>query len=143
MGGGRARSHLAHVLDTRPPPTTQVITNACATQALLSILLNAPGEVDIGSTHNEFKSFTSQFPPDVRVCMDGCMWKGYGDGGPHRTVGCIESHIDLPSLPSLNVQLKGLAISNSDVIRQVHNSFARQEPFVIEEAKATDKVGRG
>lgn len=45
----------------------QVITNACATQALLSILLNAPGDVEIGSTLNEFKSFTSQFPPDVRA----------------------------------------------------------------------------
>ena len=39
------------------PPTPQ--------QALLSILLNAPPELDIGETLREFKTFTSQFPPDV------------------------------------------------------------------------------
>ena len=44
----------------------QVIQNACGTQALLSVLLNKEGEVDIGSKLKEFKDFTIAFPPDVR-----------------------------------------------------------------------------
>jgi ubiquitin carboxyl-terminal hydrolase L5 len=44
----------------------QTIQNACGTQALLSVLLNKDGEVDIGSSLREFKDFTSAFPAEVR-----------------------------------------------------------------------------
>jgi ubiquitin carboxyl-terminal hydrolase L5 len=45
----------------------QVTTNACATQAILSVVLNAGLEPDIlGSTLSDFHSFTSSFPPSLK-----------------------------------------------------------------------------
>ncbi len=46
----------------------QTIQNACGTQALLSVLLNqgVDAGVEIGPTLQEFKSFTSAFPADLR-----------------------------------------------------------------------------
>jgi ubiquitin carboxyl-terminal hydrolase L5 len=51
----------------------QVIHNACATQAILSILFNSPSEsaasshgFQLGSTLEELKSFMMSLPPDMR-----------------------------------------------------------------------------
>jgi hypothetical protein len=43
----------------------QTIQNACGTQALLSVLLNKEGEVEIGPQLKEFKDFTGAFPSEV------------------------------------------------------------------------------
>lgn len=80
----------------------QVISDACATQAILSVLLNVPeGGIDLGPTLSEFKAFTSEFNPEM----------------------------------------KGMSISNSGPIRDSHNSFARAEPFIMDQEKrvATEK----
>jgi len=60
----------------------QVIENACATIAILGVLLNAShDDIDLGANLTDFKSFVKSFDPET----------------------------------------KGLALSNSDIIRQVHN----------------------
>jgi ubiquitin carboxyl-terminal hydrolase L5 len=70
----------------------QTIQNACGTQALLSVLLNKDGEIDVGTQLRDFKEFTAGFPAEFR----------------------------------------GEALSNSELIRDVHNSFAKSSPFVDE-----------
>jgi len=76
----------------------QVINNACATFAIISILMNLEHQdVELGKVLGEFKEFTKSFDP----------------------------------------AMKGLALSNSDVIRTVHNSFARQTIFEFEEKAAS------
>ncbi|XP_014216218.1 ubiquitin carboxyl-terminal hydrolase isozyme L5 [Copidosoma floridanum] len=68
----------------------QVINNACATQAILSVLLNCKhSDISLGPNLEELKTFCQSFDANMR----------------------------------------GLALSNSDVIRTVHNSFARQSLF--------------
>ena len=74
----------------------QTIQNACGTQALLSVLLNKDGEIDVGTQLREFKEFTAGFPAEFR----------------------------------------GEALSNSELIRDVHNSFAKSSPFVDETQRA-------
>ncbi|XP_055315397.1 ubiquitin carboxyl-terminal hydrolase isozyme L5 [Sitodiplosis mosellana] len=75
----------------------QVINNACATQAILSILMNCShDDLKLGTTLTELKEF------------------------------CI----------TFDAQNKGLALSNASQIRAVHNSFARQTLFELDNKKA-------
>jgi ubiquitin carboxyl-terminal hydrolase L5 len=87
--------------DTRPtvePPglffAQQVIQNACATQAILSVLMNVD-KIDLGPHLKEFREFTAALDP----------------------------------------QMKGLAVGNSEVIRNAHNSFRHQSSFEIVQDK--------
>jgi hypothetical protein len=47
-----------------------MVSNACATQAILSILLNASGtfgSINIGRELEKFREFTSAFSPTVTI----------------------------------------------------------------------------
>ncbi|KAJ2491768.1 ubiquitin carboxyl-terminal hydrolase [Coemansia sp. RSA 2050] len=79
----------------------QIIQNACATQAILSILLNRESEIELGETLTNFRSFASDLPPDMR----------------------------------------GLALTNCDQIREVHNSFVRPESFLTDPDEARRPAG--
>uniref|UniRef100_A0A914DZH2 Ubiquitin carboxyl-terminal hydrolase n=1 Tax=Acrobeloides nanus TaxID=290746 RepID=A0A914DZH2_9BILA len=71
----------------------QAISNACATQAIVNLLLNVhEQEIKLGSTLEEFRDFVSGFD-------------------------------------SANI---GLALSNQEKIRTVHNSFARPQVFELD-----------
>uniref|UniRef100_A0A8C0VKI3 Ubiquitin carboxyl-terminal hydrolase n=1 Tax=Cyanistes caeruleus TaxID=156563 RepID=A0A8C0VKI3_CYACU len=105
----------------------QVINNACATQAIVSVLLNcAHQDIHLGETLSEFKEFSQSFDAAV---SDHCFL-----------------HFECHSVTAVVVykwfftsfQMKGLALSNSEVIRQVHNSFARQQMFEFD-AKSSAK----
>lgn len=72
----------------------QIVQDACATQAILSVLLNADN-INIGSMLEDFKAFAG----------------------------------------ALDFESRGLAIGESDAIREAHNEFARAEPFFTDDSK--------
>ncbi len=78
---------------------SQKVNNACATQAILSILLNNADRISLGDELTNFLDVTKSFDADLR----------------------------------------GDAIGQNEVMRVAHNSFARPEPFVMEEDTRTDK----
>jgi ubiquitin carboxyl-terminal hydrolase L5 len=74
----------------------QVISNACASQAIINLLLNVDNpNVTLGQTLEGFKSFTQGFDPANR----------------------------------------GLCLSNSEDIRNMHNSFSREHYMELEQPK--------
>jgi ubiquitin carboxyl-terminal hydrolase L5 len=91
---GSASNRPGKILNPSPSNiffARQVVNNACATQAILSIVFNSR-TIDIGPELSFFREFTSSFSASDR----------------------------------------GLAISNSEVLRSCHNSFAPQHQFVVE-----------
>merc|ERR1719361_85866 len=51
----------------------QVIHNACATQAILSVLLNKPKEIELGDTLSNFLSFSAALDPETIGLQLGSM----------------------------------------------------------------------
>eukprot|EP00759_Apiculatamorpha_spiralis_P005343 PhF_6_TR13231/c2_g1_i1/m.20936/K05610/UCHL5, UCH37; ubiquitin carboxyl-terminal hydrolase L5 len=77
----------------------QTVQNACATQAILNIVMNFPGEIALGDTLTEFLSFSEQLDPTLR----------------------------------------GDLIGEHDLLRTVHNGFARSQAFSFEETNTKKK----
>ncbi|TGJ83414.1 hypothetical protein E0Z10_g5354 [Xylaria hypoxylon] len=86
----------------------QTIQNACGTQALLSVLLNKDREGDGGSTSAG----------------------GEGEGAGIDIGKSLREFRDFTMV--LPPEFRGEALSNSELIRDVHNSFAKSSPFVDE-----------
>lgn len=95
-------SDASPLRDESIPPglffANQVTTNACATQALLSVVMNAE-KLELGKVLQDFKEFTAELPP----------------------------------------QLKGVSIAGSEDLRKAHNSFARPDILLQDDADTTPK----
>jgi hypothetical protein len=66
-------THIHTLTYTPSLSLLQVIQNACATQALLSVLLNRP-EINVGATLTDLRDFTREFSPEVCVRVSVCVY---------------------------------------------------------------------
>lgn len=95
----------------------QTIQNACGTQALLSVLMNKQDGAPSSTS-------TSQ-PPPPPPPPGGEDAAGYIDIGEK-----LREFRDFTM--ALPPEFRGEALSNSELIRDVHNSFAKSSPFADE-----------
>jgi ubiquitin carboxyl-terminal hydrolase L5 len=84
----------------------QTIQNACGTQAILSVILNNDGANDYSFADADNTGLKIDIGPQLRE------FKEFTTGFP--------------------ADLRGEALSNSDLIRETHNSFAKSNPFADE-----------
>ncbi|KIY01921.1 uncharacterized protein Z520_02059 [Fonsecaea multimorphosa CBS 102226] len=84
----------------------QTIQNACGTQAVLSVVLNNDQSVDASSSGADASGARLDIGPALQEFKDF-------------TTG-------------FDAALRGESLSNSEMIRTVHNSFAKSSPFVDE-----------
>lgn len=84
----------------------QTIQNACGTQAILSVILNND------ESSNRYLSGEDNTHSSIEIGPSLREFKDFTNGFPH--------------------DLRGEALSNSDLIRDTHNTFARSSPFADE-----------
>jgi hypothetical protein len=94
-----------------PSSGCQLVDNACASQAILSIILNSP-EVDLGKDVANFKEFCQGFSSIVRERLAFHHW-------------IREPTFPDPSIGHPVLQNRGLAIGNFELLRKAHNGFAK------------------
>lgn len=102
----------------------QVVTNACATQAILSVLFNASTTLSTTEGSNNDKQEKAES----------------SNGESNLILGPMLSDLKSFSM-SFPPDLKGEVIGASDEIRKAHNSFSRKEAFLIDNSQkrmATD-----
>lgn len=136
-----------------------MINNACATQAILSILMNCP-QLDIGTELANFRCGARLLVSAALLNYLRCLLSGCGvscdvaltshtahytnatcqkgavtDSSVHTYHKCILLRPCRDFTAEFPPDLKGMAIGNSDRIRLAHNAFARPEPIVSDEVR--------
>lgn len=92
----------------------QTIQNACGTQAILSVILNNDKNTDSTSSGADGSAERIEIGPSLSE------FKDFTTGFPS--------------------DLRGEALSNSQMIRETHNSFARSSPFADETQKDSSQL---